>query len=160
MDHNKKFEALVGIGLDDYPGSDYSPIEEHYDGRSRHPQFISKKKLTTPIFGLFEEVEVLTFPNLYNRILTLVCPNFKPVQLPVLEDLVKGLVGIYGGDNKRMLWLLEKEFEEILLGKWEGRIWEFDHYEEVHDVFLFFDSPNRLTLTLKETGNLLDFLDD
>lgn len=160
MDFNKKCEALLGIGLDDYPGSDYSPIEEYYNGRSRHPQFISRKKLTTSIFDLFEEVEVVTYPNLYNRMMTLIAPKFEPAQMNALENLVRELASIYGGDKKGMLWLLDEEIEEILLAKWEGRIWEFDRYDEVHDVFLFFDSQKRLELTIKETGNLLDFLDD
>lgn len=160
MDFNKKFEALLGIGLDDYPGSDYSLIEEHFYNWSRHPRFISRKKLTPPLFDLFEEVEVVTSPYLYNRMMTLVAPNFEPAQMKTLENLVRELAGIYGGDNKGMLWLLEEEIEDILLAKWEGRIWEFDKYDEVHDVFLFFDSQKRLQLTLKETGNLLDFLDD
>lgn len=160
MDFNKKCEALLGIGLDDYPGSDYSPIEEHYYSWSRHPRFISRKKLTTPIFDLFTDVEVVTHPNLYNRMMTLIAPNFEPAQMNRLENLVRELTEIYGGDKKRMLWLLEDEIEDILLSKWEGRIWEFDNYDEVHDIFLFFDSQNRLELTIKETGNLLDFLDD
>lgn len=160
MDYNKKIEALLGIGLDDYPGSDYSPIEEYYTGRSRHPQFISRKKLKTTLYGLFEEVEVVTYPNLYNRMMTLIAPNFEPAQMNVLENLVRELAGIYGSDRKGMLWLREEEIEDILLAKWEGRIWEFDKYDEVHDIFLFFDSKNRLELTIKETGNLLDFLDD
>ncbi|WP_157963287.1 hypothetical protein [Algoriphagus litoralis] len=89
--------------------------------------------------------------------MTFNCSSFKPVQMPVLEELVKGLVDIYGRDKKGMLWLLEDEIEEILLGKWEGRIWEFDKYDEVHDIFLFFTKENHLELTIKETGNLLDF---
>ena len=156
MDFNRKIETLIGICLEDYPGSDYSLIEEFYESRSRYPRFISKKKPSAPIFDLFEEVEVVTYPEIYNRMMTLVCPNFKPVQMPVLEELVSGLVDIYGRDNKGMLWLQEDEIEEILLGKWEGRIWEFDKYEEVHDIFLIFTKENKLELTIKETGNLLE----
>jgi hypothetical protein len=160
MDFNKKFEALLGIGLDDYPGSDYSPIEEYYDGLSRHPRFISRKKLKNPLFDLFEEVEVVTYPNLYNRMMTLIAPSFKTTQINTLENLVRELAEIYGADKKGMLWLLEEEIEDILLAKWEGRIWEFDKYDEVHDIFLLINSQSRLELTIKETGNLLDFLDD
>lgn len=160
MDYNKKCEALLGIGLDDYPGSDYSPIEEYYNGRSSIPRFISRKKFKSPLFDLFEEVEVLTFHNLYNRVMSFIAPNFEPAQMIAFQNLINGLADIYGGDNKGMLWLLEEETEEILLGKWPGRSWEFDRYEEIHDVFLFFDSEKRLQLTIKEKGTLLDFLDD
>ncbi|WP_256386914.1 hypothetical protein [Algoriphagus sp. A40] len=41
MDNNKQFESLVGIGLDDYPSSDYSPIVEHYVRYSKYQRFIS-----------------------------------------------------------------------------------------------------------------------
>jgi hypothetical protein len=157
MDFNKRIEALIGIGLDDYPGSEYSPIEEFYESYSRFPRFISKKTPSAPIFGLFEAVEVVTYPNLYNRMMTFVCSNFKPEKMPLVEELVSSLVDIYGRDNKGMLWLLEEEIEEILMGKWEGRIWEFEKYEEVHDVFLLLTKENTLELTIKETGNLIDF---
>ena len=61
MDYNKEFEALVGIGPDDYPSSDYSPIEEFVPAYSKYSQFISGRKLQTPLCELFEEVEVHTF---------------------------------------------------------------------------------------------------
>ncbi|WP_332914245.1 hypothetical protein [Algoriphagus boritolerans] len=135
MNFNKKLEELLGIGLDDYPGSDYSLIEEHFYSWSRHPRFISRKKPTTPIFDLFEEVEVVTSPYLYNRMMTLIAPEFEPAQIKTLENLVRELAEIYGADRKGMLWLLEEEIEEILLAKWEGRVWEFDKYDEIHDIF-------------------------
>ncbi|SEG46581.1 hypothetical protein [Algoriphagus boritolerans] len=160
MNFNKKLEELLGIGLDDYPGSDYSLIEEHFYSWSRHPRFISRKKPTTPIFDLFEEVEVVTSPYLYNRMMTLIAPEFEPAQIKTLENLVRELAEIYGADRKGMLWLLEEEIEEILLAKWEGRVWEFDKYDEIHDIFLLISSEKRIELTIKETGNLLDFLDD
>lgn len=43
MDYNKAFETLVGIGLDDYPGSDYSLIEEYFPPYSKYSNYISGK---------------------------------------------------------------------------------------------------------------------
>lgn len=160
MDYNKAFESLVGIGLDDYPGSDYSPIEEYYPRYSKYPQFISRKKVSTPLFGLFEEVEVVTFPNVYNRVMSLHAPNFELAQLITLEHLTNGLVNIYGGDTHGMLWFLEEEIEEIETGEWKGRDWDFPRYEEVHDILLILDKEKGLLLNIREKGNLLDFLDD
>lgn len=160
MDYNKEFESLVGIGLKDYPSSDYSPIEEHYVSFSKHPRFISRKMLKTPLCGLFEEVEVLTFPNLYNRVMTLVAPNFEPAQMILLQNLVNGLVSIYGGDNKGMLWFLEEEIEEVESGEWKGRNWDYPKYEEVHDILLTLSNERGLLLIIREKGDLLDFLDD
>ena len=157
MDYNKAFESLVGIGLDDYPGSDYSPIEEYYPRYSRSPRFISRKKLETPLYGLFEEVKVLTFPNLLNRVMTLTAPNFEPAQMIPLQNLVNGLVEIYGGDKNGMLWFLEEEIEEIETGEWKGRNWDFPRYEEVHDILLILDKEKGLQLIIREKGDLLDF---
>lgn len=160
MDYNKAFESLVGIGLDDYPSSDYSPIEEYYPSYSKYPQFISRKTLHTPLCGLFEEVEVITFPNLYNRVMSLLAPNFELAQMHALQQLVNGLASIYGGDNKGMLWFLEEEIEEIESGEWKGRDWDYPKYEEVHDILLTLDKEKGLLLIIREKGNLLDFLDD
>ncbi len=160
MDYNKKFEALIGIGLDDYPSSDYSPIEEFIPVYSKYPQFISSKKLKTPLCGLFEEVEVVTFPNLYNRVMKLVAPNFEPAQMMDLQKLVNALVAIYGGDKAGMLWFLEEEIEEIESGEWEGRNWDFPKYEEVHDILLMLSRERGLLLIIREKGDLLDLLDD
>lgn len=157
MDYNKQFEALVGIGLDDYPSSDYSPIEEHYIRYSRHPRFISRKKLETPLYGLFEEIEVLTFPNLYNRVMTLLAPNFEPAQMVLLQNLVNGLVDIYGGDKEGMLWFLEEEAEEIESGEWKGRDWDYPKFEEVHDILLMLSKERGLLLNIREKGDLIDF---
>lgn len=157
IDYNKKLEEFLGIGLDDYPGSDYSPIEEYYPSYSKYPNYRSEKWLNTPIHGLFERIEVITFPYRYNRIMSLSSPNFEPAQMNALKALVNGVVDLYGGDNKGMLWLLEEEIEEILLYQWNGRIWEFDRYEEVHDIFIHFNQTEGLSLTIKETGDLIDF---
>ena len=160
MDYNKAFESFVGIGLDDYPGSDYSLIEEYYPVYSKYPNFISRKKLNTPLCGLFEEVEVVTFENLYNRVMSLVAPNFEPAQMLSLQNLVNGLVSIYGGDKKGMLWFLEEEIEEVESGEWAGRDWDYPKYEEVHDILLTLSKEKGLLLIIREKGNLLDFLDD
>lgn len=157
MDYNKKFEALVGIGLDDYPGTDYSPIEEYYPTYSKYPKFISRRKLNPPLYELFEEVEVVTFHNLYNRVMHLLAPNFEPSQMITLQNLVNGLVEIYGGDNKGMLWFLEEEMEEVESGEWKGRDWDFPRHEEVHDVLLMLDKEKGLLLIIREKGNLIDF---
>ena len=157
MDYNKQFEALVGIGLDDYPSFDYSPIEEYYPTYSKYPQFISRKKLETPLFGLFEEIEVLTFPNLYNRVMKLIAPNFEPAQMVLLQNLVNGLVDIYGGDKEGMLWFLEEEAEEIESGEWKGRDWDYPKYEEVHDILLMLSKERGLLLNIREKGELIDF---
>lgn len=160
MDYNKAFESLVGIGLDDYPGSDYSLIEEYYPPYSKYSQYISRKTLSTPLFGLFTKVEVITFDNLYNRVMTLLSPDFEPAQMIILQKLVNGLVDIYGGDNKDMLWFLEEEQEEVESGEWAGRDWDFPRYEEVHDILLLLNKEKGLQLIIREKGNLLDFLED
>lgn len=160
MDYNKEFEALVGIGLNDYPSSAYSLIEEFVPAYSKSSQFISRRKLQTPLCELFEEVEVHTFHNLYNRVMKLVAPNFEPAQLMTLQNLVNALVGIYGGDKEGMLWFLEEEIEEIESGEWKGRDWDFPKYEEVHDILLMLSKEKGLLLIIREKGNLLDFLDD
>jgi hypothetical protein len=156
-DYNKQLEDFLGIGLDDYPGSDYSLLEEYYVSYSKHPRFRSYKYLKTPILGLFDQIEVITFPYTYNRLMTLQSTRFEPAQMNDLENVVNGLVQIYGGDSKGMLWLLEEEKEEIVLKTWKGRIWEFDKYEEVNDVFITISTEKGLEITIKEKGHLLDF---
>ncbi len=160
MDYNKAFETLVGIGLDDYPGSDYSLIEEYYPLHSKYSQYISRKSLREPLVGLFTQVEVVTFDHLYNRVMTLIAPDFEPAQMIQLRMLVNGLVDIYGGDQKGMLWLLEEELEEIESGEWAGRDWDFPRYEEVHDILLCLSKERGLVLIIREKGNLLDFSAD
>ena len=160
MDYNQAFKNLLGIGLDDYPSSDYSPIEAYYPLFHKHPQFISKKSLQSPLFGLFTQVEVVTFDNLYNRVMTLMAPDFLPDQMHHLQQLVRGLVDIYGGDKKGMLWLLDEEIEEILNANWKGREWDFSRYEEVHDILLYLSPDRGLMLIIREKGNLLDFPED
>ena len=157
MDYNKQLESLLGIGLDDYPSSDYSPIEEFIPVYSRHPNFISKKQLATPICELFDRVEVITYPNLYNRTMTLVGDDFELSQIIALEKLINGLVAIYGGDKRGMLWLLEEEIEEIETGKWKGRDWDFPKYDEIHDILLWISEERGILLIIKEKGALLDF---
>ena len=157
MDYNQQLETFLGIGLDDYPGSDFSPIEEFYVSYSRHPRFISTKQLAAPLCGLFDRVEVVTFPNLLNRVMSLTAVDFEPAQMILLQNLVNGLVAIYAGDNKGMLWLLEEEMEEVESGAWKGRRWEFPKYDEVHDVSLYLSKEDGLQLTIIEKGDLLDF---
>lgn len=157
MDYNKRIEEFLGIGLDDYPGSEYTPIEEYYVSYSKFPRFRSYKSLPTPIHRLFDQIEVTTFPYTFNRFMTLQCSRFEPAQMLDLDYVVNGIVKIYGGDNKGMLWLLDEEKEEIVQNTWKGRIWEFDKYEEVNDVFITISKEKGLEITMKEKGHLLDF---
>lgn len=92
--------------------------------------------------------------------MTLIAPDFEPADMLQLRKLVNGLVAIYGGDNKGMLWLLDEELEEIESGEWAGRDWDFPRYEEIHDILLCLSKEKGLLLVIREKGNLLDFLDD
>ena len=156
MNYNQKLEQLLDFSLEDYPSSAYSLIEARQVRYSRFPRYFSHRYLESPIYGLFEKIEVMTQNHLKNRHISLIAEEFDLALLPKLSSLVDNLVEIYGADEHRRLWLDEDEEEEIRLDQWEGRYWEFPHNEEIRDVAIHL-KERRLDLTIYERGDLLDF---
>ncbi|WP_026968752.1 hypothetical protein [Algoriphagus terrigena] len=156
MSFNQKLEQLLAFSLEDYPGSAYSLIEEREVPRSHHPEYFSYRYPEKPIYGLFGKIEVITTNYITNRRIVLIAEDFEISQLDSLRLLIDNLIEIYGADEKRNLWLMEDEEEDIRLDQWEGRYWEFPHHDEIRDVAISMEG-RRLKLSIYERGNLLDF---
>ena len=156
MNYNQRLEVLLGIGLDDYPNSAYSLIEERAREYSKYPEFFSYRHPEEPIFGLFKKIEVVTEENILNRHMSLILDDFSIDQLGKVKELIDALVEIYGADEDRNLWLREEEEEEIMMNTWKGRSWDFPKNEEIWALTMSLQD-NCFQLTIHEMGILLDF---
>ena len=156
MNYNQRLEALLKIGLEDYPNSGYSLIEERPRKYSKYPEFFSFRNPKEPIFGLFNKIEVVTEENILNRHMSLILDDFSIEQFGKVKELIDALADIYGADENRNLWLREEEEEEIIMNTWEGRSWDFPKNEDIWAVTVSLQD-NCFQLTIHEMGIMLDF---
>lgn len=89
-----------------------------------------------------------------------IAPDFRLTHISILERLLDDLVDILGADKKRMLYLVDREYEELDQNTWEGRDWNFPAYLDRPDVMLYFKPESGLVLTIFEPVNLFDDEDD
>lgn len=137
MDFIKKVEALLDYKFSEFPGPDDLPSDLKFDMRHFEEIPYYTKEFSEPACGLFTTVVV-------SKSLSLVQTRFNarsisPGQIFLLESLLESLSEIYGADEKLMLYLLEEEKEQIILGDWRGRYWEFDERYNQMNVSLSLD---------------------
>lgn len=113
MTPREKLENLIGISFDDYPSSDYLPTQVSVPSWSRFPRFTFEKRLKEPLYGIFSIINVITMEHYFNKNIVFVAPDFRITHISILESLLDDLVDILGADKKRMLYLVDREYEEL-----------------------------------------------
>lgn len=92
----------------------------------------------------------------FSKNIVFIAPDFRLTHISILERLLDDLVDILGADKKRMLYLVDREYEALDQNTWEGWDWNFPAYLDRPDVMLYFKPEGGLVLTIFEPVNIFD----